>query len=380
MYNQKILLTSLSAFVIAGLAYNYYWQMSVASIDSTVRYLLPKTLSSSLSKTMCFINPSASSWMSENYEEFLVNYNNCQSTVIKQRNRVLDLPVVTSAFFRSLGDAVLDHSNTDITKYRTKPYDIWYIGQEMYGHFIKYLPSISAKFILISHWSDLNISINEYRVIVENPYLIVWFSTNVVDSHEKLRILPQGLWPDGVYGWRGAPALSIVSLNLISFRERKTLLYIPTWQTYIRWPGRSDLRQHLCDKFRNRTDVYCPTGNKRWQDYMLTMGHAKFVISPPGRGFDCFRTWEALLVGAVPIVLNSSLNPLYSDMPIMIIESYQQLTIEHLNDFERTLRFRNGIIAPRYKLWARYWMQEIYAYMPTATTPQPTTMITTAGV
>ena len=34
---------------------------------------------------------------------------------------------------------------------------------------------------------------------------------------------------------------------------------------------------------------------------------SKFVLSPPGAGPDCHRTWEALLLGAVPVVLKSAL-------------------------------------------------------------------------
>ena len=44
----------------------------------------------------------------------------------------------------------------------------------------------------------------------------------------------------------------------------------------------------------------------------------KFILSPPGAGFDCHRTWEALYLGAIPIVKTSSLDPLYKDLPVVI--------------------------------------------------------------
>jgi hypothetical protein len=69
-------------------------------------------------------------------------------------------------------------------------------------------------------------------------------------------------------------------------------------------------------------------------------------------------------MNAVPIVLNSSINQLYADMPIMIVNDYREVTVEKLAAFEQTVQFRNGIIAPRYKLWARYWLQEIAKYLP----------------
>ncbi len=98
---------------------------------------------------------------------------------------------------------------------------------------------------------------------------------------------------------------------------------------------------------------------------MKKMRNSKFVISPTGRGLDCFRTWEALLVGAVPIVLNSSVSRrLYADMPVMIVDDYSELSIETLMKFETTLTFRKGTIAPKYKLWARYWLEQIGTYLP----------------
>ena len=36
------------------------------------------------------------------------------------------------------------------------------------------------------------------------------------------------------------------------------------------------------------------------------IGQFAFVASPPGNGFDCHRTWEALILGCIVIVQNSS--------------------------------------------------------------------------
>ena len=33
-------------------------------------------------------------------------------------------------------------------------------------------------------------------------------------------------------------------------------------------------------------------------------GTHRFVLSPPGHGLDCHRTWEAILLGAIPIVVD----------------------------------------------------------------------------
>ena len=55
-----------------------------------------------------------------------------------------------------------------------------------------------------------------------------------------------------------------------------------------------------------------------WKQY-------KFVLSPQGTGLDTHRTWEAIIVGCIPIVLSSNLDELYKDLPIIVIESWDKL-------------------------------------------------------
>ena len=51
-----------------------------------------------------------------------------------------------------------------------------------------------------------------------------------------------------------------------------------------------------------------------------------FWLSPRGNGIDCHRTWEALYLDVIPIVWNSSLNALYENLPIVIIQNYTEIT------------------------------------------------------
>ncbi len=50
------------------------------------------------------------------------------------------------------------------------------------------------------------------------------------------------------------------------------------------------------------------------------MAESKFVLSPPGFGEDCYRTWEAVLLGAVPIVRRSPLQQLYDGAPVVVVD------------------------------------------------------------
>ena len=46
---------------------------------------------------------------------------------------------------------------------------------------------------------------------------------------------------------------------------------------------------------------------------------------------DTHRTWEALMVGTIPIVVSSPLNSLFDDMPVLVVDSFEALTEEVLS-------------------------------------------------
>jgi hypothetical protein len=50
-----------------------------------------------------------------------------------------------------------------------------------------------------------------------------------------------------------------------------------------------------------------------------------FVLSPRGGGYDCHRTWEAILLGCIPIVKSSPMDPLYNNLPVLIIDDWSDI-------------------------------------------------------
>jgi len=55
-----------------------------------------------------------------------------------------------------------------------------------------------------------------------------------------------------------------------------------------------------------------------------------FWLSPRGSGLDCHRTWEALYLDIIPIVWNGSLNVLYENLPVLIINDFTDLNEKFL--------------------------------------------------
>ena len=84
----------------------------------------------------------------------------------------------------------------------------------------------------------------------------------------------------------------------------------------------------------------------------------QFVISPQGGGVDCHRTWEALCLGAIPIVKSSFLDSLYQGLPVIAITSWSDVTLEALNEIVKDILPKLQQ-QPLPKLLLSYWMNKI---------------------
>ncbi len=91
--------------------------------------------------------------------------------------------------------------------------------------------------------------------------------------------------------------------------------------------------------------------------------HAEFAFeaSPQGNGMDCFRTWEALALGTIPIVRKSALDRLYThhDLPVVIVKDWNEVSPERLAQWAEDLVPK--LETSRHRLSAGYWTDLIRA-------------------
>ena len=57
----------------------------------------------------------------------------------------------------------------------------------------------------------------------------------------------------------------------------------------------------------------------------------QFALSPRGNGLDCHRTWELLLAGVIVITKTSPLDDMYKDLPIVILQDWNELNFDLVN-------------------------------------------------
>jgi len=84
--------------------------------------------------------------------------------------------------------------------------------------------------------------------------------------------------------------------------------------------------------------------------------HSKFVICPISNGIETSRIWESVLLGAIPVVIQSPWSDNFKDLPILSIPSWNCLTKSFLEDtWQAHICKLNSNQYNYNKLDANYW-------------------------
>lgn len=142
------------------------------------------------------------------------------------------------------------------------------------------------------------------------------YSVNVVEEFDNVYAIPLGIenFLRDVHGGMG---------DFLAYAERRGLAdrsneVFAAFTEKNNYPVRSELAKEL---LASRFDWNpAPLGRK---EYRSRIAESMFVLSPPGIGNDCYRTWEAIYLGAIPVVLEGTLAPrLIENLPIHKVKNY----------------------------------------------------------
>ncbi len=191
-------------------------------------------------------------------------------------------------------------------------------------------PKDLTKFIVSGH-SDLGIDENIFKKYGTN--IEAWFSTNADYRHPKLFSLPIGITNDcddsPIHRIYGNTDVMLRVANKPSNRVNNTKLMYMNFNV---------------NTYRDRPTIY----NKFVNEPYVTVGHIdntiegrelfltqlrnhKFCLCPRGNGIDTHRLWESLYMGTIPVVKREIAYEQFSDLPILFVDDYTEITEEYLN-------------------------------------------------
>jgi len=258
------------------------------------------------------------------------------------------------------------------------------------------LPIINIKFILLSGISDFIVPYLkeperylEVENLLNSDKLIHWFGLNVYIPHPKISVIPIGIprsLPFIIYAeecqfmaWQNddfAKDMVLSTLerlnnnrNILSIMKLKKdtpkLIYInyTTINSKDSSIGKNiNFRQKLDQYLINNSSLKIKKENQlcEWFRHLEIVQEYKFVLEPFGRCMDGYRVWESLIVGTIPVVFDSPIRELYEDLPVLIINSFEQLNEDYLNEQYEKIISRDDYKFE--KLEMKYWSDLILKY------------------
>jgi|UniRef100_A0A6C0CX56 GR25 family glycosyltransferase involved in LPS biosynthesis len=246
-----------------------------------------------------------------------------------------------------------------------------FILNDLIPDYISFFISLNKPFTILSHsnldycmpyftYPNVNTSMrNKIDELFKKPELKAWYTKNPAIIHDKLKILPLGPkwnWSSRELFGEDREKIMIYYNQLDAEKNfhlfKQNLIYTnfslhttdsPFFSPHIQI--RNNLHSQIKDRFpmEKNTDFYT---------YMDSLKNSKFCFSPPGKGIDTHRAYEALLMGCVPIMVSTPIDKVFEDLPVIIEDDWSKIDESYLEQKYKELKERKYNFN---KLYLDYW-------------------------
>lgn len=264
---------------------------------------------------------------------------------------------ITSIGFKKMAKYEVRSTQVDFDPRNIEPKSIVYVDRVYLNYFFeKVFPEIVSPFILVTHNADPSAP-GEFFEYLNDKRILRWYGENCdIKNHPKFFPLPIG-----ISNRSDAKVLDIVlaEMDVCDQTEKIHKLYMNFSLDTDKLADHDFLRRvQVYEHFIHEPFVF-HAKRKPFKEYLLEMSQYLFVLSPFGGGLDCYRTWEALLMGSIPVVHSSTLNDLYKDLPIIVVEDWDEVTEDFL---ERKYLEIKDLPYNKEKIFMQYWVETINLY------------------
>jgi hypothetical protein len=224
-------------------------------------------------------------------------------------------PFLSGDTFRSLADHVFDVDAT-FRPERVQPGEVVFVRNVFLPEFLT-LPKIRRPYTLILHNGDETMTKAVLAQIPNQATRI--FAQNVLTRDKRVTPLPIGL-ENRFYANHGRIEY-FQQLQAQPVLKRPEILYGFSLQTN---PSERTRALHVVECLRTTTSL---PSRLNTVEYLTRLQQSMFVLSPPGNGPDCIRTWEAMYLGVIPIVLRSPGIEYFAKLglPLWVLEDWREL-------------------------------------------------------
>lgn len=199
---------------------------------------------------------------------------------------------------------------------------------------------------------------------INHEKLIHWFTWNKSIKSDKITALPIGLNKDRhldsmneylLNEKKEKNKLLAINLNVSSNAERNKLLELANvkWKSFSTNIENIKYKESYYKKSNIEGKILI---NVTSSECYKILSEYKYIVSPPGAGIDCHRTWEALYSKSIPIIISSTIDEIYEDLPVLIVKSWNEITEDLLKEKYEEIKKREYNLS---KLYLKYWIDLI---------------------
>lgn len=183
------------------------------------------------------------------------------------------------------------------------------------------IASMSQRFIIVTHNCDINVDFTPPDNVIK------WYSQNVNIVDSRIESIPIGLENS-----RWFPGINKIGKMQKKIQQRKVFKKM----VYINHNIKTNPRERQ-DPYNILKDMKWATTNygsngQGFDNYLDNIYNHPFVICPKGNGIDTHRTWECLYMNTIPIEKRNINNQFYTDLPILFIDDWNEITEKFLHD------------------------------------------------
>ena len=231
-------------------------------------------------------------------------------------------PLISGDTYASLCDYQFDHelSLTDLKK-DAQSIKL-FLPAYLKDQFLSKLNSSDSDFssdVLIIHNYD-NIPSNAEMSVIskrfKDVYSVNWLGDKAIASPIPIGLENWSLLRNGV----PRDFLELINRGLLSTSKR-SIRILSSFSI-----GTNSIERNKAIEFsKSNSDVFQMPSFASPKKYREMLANSAFVLSPPGNGADCHRTWEAIYLGAIPIVLKKYWPFSHVDLPVLVVEDWSEI-------------------------------------------------------
>lgn len=198
-----------------------------------------------------------------------------------------------------------------------KSEDLVFLNLDMFTRFMNILEKNPPpyKFNLITHNSDECFTDAHHKRL--QPYVNKIFAINSTCYNQNVTTIP--------IGFRDMPVYTIPIIKG-TFKQKKEILIYMNFTIRTNYTKRTECFNSFVKKPWVTSRSNLPIG-----EFYNDMAKSKFVLSPEGTGIDCHRIYESIYFDAVPLLKTSRMDNFYKNLPVLIVDKWEDITEHFLN-------------------------------------------------